>query len=76
MRAIACGGWHSVALSTTGEVYVWGWNRFGQLGCNDRNLSPLPHLLPAVLTSEHRGGDAQIKEQEVAIDQVSQNQSL
>ncbi|KAJ9443213.1 Ultraviolet-B receptor UVR8 [Diplonema papillatum] len=28
---IASGAYHSVAISDTGEVYVWGWNYFGQL---------------------------------------------
>jgi len=29
---ISAGGWHSVALSNTGDVYSWGWNQSGQLG--------------------------------------------
>uniref|UniRef100_A0A0R3RI71 RCC1 domain-containing protein 1 n=1 Tax=Elaeophora elaphi TaxID=1147741 RepID=A0A0R3RI71_9BILA len=29
---IACGGWHSVALTDDGDVYLWGWNKYGQLG--------------------------------------------
>jgi len=29
---ISAGGWHSVALGSCGEVYVWGWNERGQLG--------------------------------------------
>ncbi|KAJ9599180.1 hypothetical protein L9F63_010357, partial [Diploptera punctata] len=29
---IAAGGWHSVALADTGDIYVWGWNCEGQLG--------------------------------------------
>ncbi|CAL2028106.1 unnamed protein product [Caenorhabditis brenneri] len=32
IKKIACGGWHTVALTTGGDVYVWGWNRNGQLG--------------------------------------------
>ncbi|UXI15604.1 hypothetical protein NH340_JMT01547 [Sarcoptes scabiei] len=31
-KAIAAGGWHSIALSEIGDVYVWGWNESGQLG--------------------------------------------
>ena len=29
---IAAGGWHSVALTDAGDMYVWGWNCDGQLG--------------------------------------------
>lgn len=29
MASVACGAWHTVALSTTGDVYAWGWARFG-----------------------------------------------
>lgn len=29
---VACGGWHSVALTDNGDVYLWGWNKYGQLG--------------------------------------------
>nr|XP_045615397.1 RCC1 domain-containing protein RUG3, mitochondrial-like [Procambarus clarkii]XP_045615398.1 RCC1 domain-containing protein RUG3, mitochondrial-like [Procambarus clarkii]XP_045615399.1 RCC1 domain-containing protein RUG3, mitochondrial-like [Procambarus clarkii]XP_045615400.1 RCC1 domain-containing protein RUG3, mitochondrial-like [Procambarus clarkii]XP_045615401.1 RCC1 domain-containing protein RUG3, mitochondrial-like [Procambarus clarkii] len=32
ISSIACGGWHSVALSNSGDAYVWGWNESGQLG--------------------------------------------
>ena len=36
---IAAGGWHSCALSESGDVYIWGWNESGQLGLPCRNLS-------------------------------------
>lgn len=29
IASVACGAWHTVALSTTGDVYAWGWARFG-----------------------------------------------
>ncbi|XP_065185313.1 E3 ubiquitin-protein ligase HERC2-like [Sycon ciliatum] len=29
---IAAGGWHSLALMESGDVYSWGWNESGQLG--------------------------------------------
>ena len=32
MKSVACGLWHSVALSTIGDVYSWGWGEHGQLG--------------------------------------------
>lgn len=31
---IKAGGWHSLALSEYGDLYVWGWNDTGQLGMN------------------------------------------
>ncbi|XP_015926026.1 E3 ISG15--protein ligase Herc6 [Parasteatoda tepidariorum] len=30
--AIAAGGWHSAAISSIGDLYMWGWNESGQLG--------------------------------------------
>lgn len=36
---VAAGGWHSCALSESGDVYIWGWNESGQLGLPCRNLS-------------------------------------
>ena len=38
---IECGIWHSVALSSNGEVFTWGFNRSGQLGyrnCKNTNV--------------------------------------
>uniref|UniRef100_A0A1B6FAI1 BTB domain-containing protein n=1 Tax=Cuerna arida TaxID=1464854 RepID=A0A1B6FAI1_9HEMI len=29
---VACGSHHSLALSSDGEVYAWGWNNCGQVG--------------------------------------------
>ncbi|XP_055946433.1 E3 ISG15--protein ligase HERC5-like isoform X2 [Argiope bruennichi] len=34
--SISAGGWHSAAISESGDLYMWGWNESGQLGfpCN------------------------------------------
>jgi len=44
---VCAGGYHSMALTTGGSVYAWGWDAFGQLG-NDATLadSPTPVSLP------------------------------
>ena len=28
----ACGGWHCLAVSNTGQAYAWGGNEYGQCG--------------------------------------------
>jgi alpha-tubulin suppressor-like RCC1 family protein len=46
--AIAAGGFHSLALSATGEVYAWGCGSDGQLGgggSQDLKDTPLPVLV-------------------------------
>lgn len=32
---VQCGGWHTLALTATGDVYSCGWNKHGQLGEGD-----------------------------------------
>ena len=45
IKDIACGLWHSVALSSCGDVYSWGWNKDGQLGhSSDSHVVMLPQL--------------------------------
>nr|XP_022288156.1 RCC1 domain-containing protein 1-like isoform X2 [Crassostrea virginica] len=41
MTCVAAGGWHSMALSDLGDLYVWRWNESGQLGLPCRNISTL-----------------------------------
>jgi alpha-tubulin suppressor-like RCC1 family protein/tRNA A-37 threonylcarbamoyl transferase component Bud32 len=40
---ISCGDHYSLALTNFGEVYAWGWNKFGQIGngCNVNQLIPI-----------------------------------
>ncbi|KAM6201637.1 RCC1 domain-containing protein 1 [Rhynchocyon petersi] len=39
MAEVAAGGWHSVCVSETGDIYVWGWNESGQLALPTRSLA-------------------------------------
>lgn len=33
---VSCGGYHSAVITSKGELLVWGWNHFGQLGADIR----------------------------------------
>jgi len=52
MMSVCAGGWHSVALSDAGDVYVWGWNDVGQLGLCITTNRHSAHLV-ATITSTH-----------------------
>jgi hypothetical protein len=41
ITSLACGGEHSLAATDSGEVFAWGWGRYGNLGdgpAQDRHL--------------------------------------
>lgn len=42
------GGYFGVALSTTGDRWAWGWNRFGELGDGSTSVRMLPGNLGPV----------------------------
>jgi alpha-tubulin suppressor-like RCC1 family protein len=42
---VACGGRHSLAVTSSGDVYSWGWNWSGQLGTGEASDKDEPHLL-------------------------------
>lgn len=48
IKTISAGGWHSAAISSSGDLYMWGWNESGQLGlpCNELqgNKRPLEEI--------------------------------
>ena len=46
--AVACGAWHTAALTATGDVYAWGWSRFGQCA---------PAAAPAAATTTNGDGE-------------------
>ncbi len=39
---VAAGGYHSLALTTDGSLYAWGYNGFGQLGSGTTTNSSIP----------------------------------
>jgi len=41
-KAVSAGNYHSMALSTTGELYTWGYNSYGQLGNNSKTRLNIP----------------------------------
>ncbi|RFU39809.1 cell wall anchor protein [Actinomadura logoneensis] len=40
--AVAGGSAHSLALSSTGQMWSWGWNTYGQLGNNSTTSTNVP----------------------------------
>mmetsp|Transcript_10532 Transcript_10532/g.13672 ORF Transcript_10532/g.13672 Transcript_10532/m.13672 type:complete len:201 (-) Transcript_10532:485-1087(-) len=51
VQQIACGGEHSVALLSTGEVYSFGAGHKGQLGHGDTSNQYYPKLLEVMMKS-------------------------
>ncbi|XP_074151288.1 RCC1 domain-containing protein 1 isoform X1 [Sminthopsis crassicaudata] len=39
MAQVAAGGWHSLCVSETGDLYIWGWNESGQLALPSRTIA-------------------------------------
>nr|XP_029144486.1 ultraviolet-B receptor UVR8 isoform X2 [Arachis hypogaea] len=42
IKMVAAGAEHSVAITEDGELYGWGWGRYGNLGLGDRNDRLIP----------------------------------
>jgi tRNA A-37 threonylcarbamoyl transferase component Bud32 len=38
--AVECGSSHSLALTQNGQIYAWGLNSYGQIGCYNNKLIP------------------------------------
>lgn len=47
------GGWrHTVALDEDGELYGWGWNKFGQVGCGNTDDHNSPKLITGIVNEK------------------------
>ena len=65
VRAIACGGNHSVSVTSEDEGYTWGCNMKGQLGLGHKRPAQRPALLrafkpkdaPKLISDIYAGGD-------------------
>lgn len=42
---VAAGAEHSVAITEDGDLYGWGWGRYGNLGLGDTNDRLIPEKL-------------------------------
>ncbi|KAM9804977.1 RCC1 and BTB domain-containing protein 1 [Neosynchiropus ocellatus] len=49
---VACGSHHSMALTDAGEVYAWGYNNCGQVGCGSTANQPSPRRVSSGLQSK------------------------
>lgn len=49
VRQVAAGGFHTGIVTDSGDLFMWGWNRFGQLGLGDRNIRSTPVRLARAL---------------------------
>jgi alpha-tubulin suppressor-like RCC1 family protein len=45
---IAAGAEHTAAVTEDGDLYGWGWGRYGNLGLGDRNDRLFPEKVSSV----------------------------
>ncbi|XP_044469876.1 ultraviolet-B receptor UVR8 isoform X2 [Mangifera indica] len=48
IKMVAAGAEHSVAVAENGDLYGWGWGRYGNLGLGDRNDRLIPGKIPTL----------------------------
>lgn len=42
VKMVAAGAEHTVAITEDGDLYGWGWGRYGNLGLGDRKDRNIP----------------------------------
>ncbi|GAB4855716.1 Ultraviolet-B receptor uvr8 [Ancistrocladus abbreviatus] len=48
VKMVAAGAEHSVAVTEDGQIYGWGWGRYGNLGLGDRDDRLVPQRVSSV----------------------------
>ncbi|KAI4336459.1 hypothetical protein L6164_014983 [Bauhinia variegata] len=48
IKMVAAGAEHSAAVTEYGELYGWGWGRYGNLGLGDRNDRLIPERVSSI----------------------------
>ncbi|OWM76355.1 ultraviolet-B receptor UVR8 isoform X2 [Punica granatum] len=48
VKMVAAGAEHTAAITDDGELYGWGWGRYGNLGLGDRNDRSIPEKVSSV----------------------------
>jgi alpha-tubulin suppressor-like RCC1 family protein len=48
VKTVACGWRHTCAVSDKGELFTFGWSKYGQLGHGDNETSDIPKKVAAV----------------------------
>ena len=46
---IACGGAHSAAITSSGQLFTWGKGRYGRLGHGDSEDQSKPKLVSKII---------------------------
>ncbi|RLN86543.1 hypothetical protein BBJ28_00001485 [Nothophytophthora sp. Chile5] len=49
VKQVACGGFHTAAVTETGEVYTWGGGEHGQLGHGDKVNKTVPTRIESLV---------------------------
>ncbi|XP_069495940.1 RCC1 and BTB domain-containing protein 2 isoform X3 [Ambystoma mexicanum] len=52
VTAVACGSYHSMVLTSDGEVYAWGYNNSGQVGSGSTANQPTPRRVTSCLQNK------------------------
>ena len=54
IRALACGEYHTAALTSDGAVYTWGYGAYGRLGHGDTSRQHTPKRVEALASTSVR----------------------
>ena len=69
---VAAGMYFSAALTASGEVFLWGWNQFGQVGDGTMDDRPAPTRVTALGTDTVRSTQVQMRCQQGQFDDGEQ----